>query len=191
MIGLTRREVLRGGALASTAVLAGCNDSMNTASITDSSDAMSERRALDYIRPCSAQITEQFNPDDDAHIDIGPLTFANVLDYLPTIDVASGGKSVKARLIIDPGTGVTLTVPEAEREHVALDYNQTNWYTNGTPLDTAQQTVRFEACESDTPRQYNGGIVVTSSRCVTLEVGIDGETSPRKAVLPVGTKCES
>lgn len=184
----SRREILHSVGLGGVALLAGCNSLSDEAppSANPATDVVSNP---DYVRPCTERITGPFEPGD-SDVAVGPLTFANVLKHMPAKDITPGGESVKARVVIDPGTVVTLVVPEAERGHVALDYNWNDWYSDGTPLENAQRAVRFEACGSDEPRQYNGGIVVTDPRCVTLHVWVRGENAPRNAVLPVGGRCE-
>lgn len=194
MVTRTRREVLRIAGIGIAISLTGCrglsidSPSTDTPPPTETPEAASNP---DYVRPCDERIWGSFDPDHDDHINVGPLTFALVRTYMPTFDnFAPEGTSVKARIAIEPGIVVTLVVPEAQREHVALDYNWNNWYTNGDPLDTAQRSVRFEACGSDSLRQYNGGIVVTDPRCATVEVWVEGENVPRQAALPVGTECK-
>jgi hypothetical protein len=180
MVTHSRREVLRGAGLGTVAVLSGCSGLTGQFTSPDRATSTPKSQSPASV-PCSEQIWGEFDPDHADHITIGPLTFARVRRRLPTVDIESGGETVKARVVIDPGTVVTLVVPEADREHVALDY--------GANTEFRGQPVRFEACGSDTPRQYNGGIFVTDPRCVTLGVFVEGENTPRKAVLPVGTTC--
>lgn len=189
---LTRREVLRSTGLGAAVSLAGCSGLAGDFTATETpGPTPQDVSEPDYVRPCDERIYGSFTPDHDSHVDVGPLTFGLVLNYMPTFDrFTDGGTSVKARVVIDPGAVVTLVVPEAAREHVGLNYNWNDWYDDGDPLDTTQRAVRFEACGSGTRRQYNGGVVVTGPRCVTLDVWAEGENAPREAILPVGTECE-
>lgn len=192
MSPLTRRNVLRSTGVGTAVSLAGC--SSLTAEFTASETPTStpkEPPDPDYVRPCDERISGQFTPGHESHIDVGPLTFALVLNYMPTFDdFTPGGTSVKARVVVQPEAVVTLVVPEREREDVALNYNWNDRYRNGDPLEDAQRSVRFAACGSDSPRQYNGGVVVTGPRCVVLEVWVQGENAPREVRPPVGTECE-
>lgn len=185
----SRREILHGAGLGAAVALAGCGGLAGDATAPETEVTAPESvSSPDYVRPCDERISGPFELDE-SDVVVWPLTFANVLKYMPEEEITQGGESVKARVVVDPGTVVTLAVPEADGEHVALDYNWNDWYGDGAPLDDAQRSVRFEASGSEKPRQYNGGVVVTGPRCVTLDVWVEGEDAPREAVLPVGTEC--
>lgn len=183
MESLSRRAVLRWMGLGTAVVLAGCG------SLPSPFTSSPPPETPDYVRPCSERLSGSFVPDD-ADIVVGPVTFATTRSLLRTASVNPNGMRASLPLAIAPGPAVTLVVPEADREHVALNYNPQTRYTVGAPLETAQQSVRFAACGAETPRQYNGGIIVAGARCVTLDVWIDGKDTPRKALLPFGTSCD-
>lgn len=195
MTTLTRRALLCSTGLGVAVSLTGCNGLPTAGTPTESPQMTTPTSESnpDYVRPCDERVWGgPFDRNNEDYLNIGPVTLAKV-DNLPLFDASepsSGGTSVKVLIVIDPGSVVTLVVPQAQRENVALDYNWHNWYGAGDPLHTAQWAVRFEACGSETPRQYNGGIIVTGPRCVTLDVWVDDANNPRKAMLPFGTECE-
>jgi hypothetical protein len=92
----------------------------------------------------------------------------------------------KTLLLARAGSVVTLSVPRAERRHVALTYRPSDWkvpYARGYRLQDGEASVMFRACAASEPSfvlgrkrpvgrwtEFNGGFIVAGARCVTLHV---------------------
>jgi hypothetical protein len=123
---------------------------------------------------------------------VGPLAIRNarpVLAYAPTV---SGNKVI---LSVKGGHRVTLEVPPAAREDVAIGFGLTgNYYWTSAP-----RAVRFIACrrgELAGRGRFDGWPVTSwvgflharSPRCVPLLVWVDNATNPRRTLVRFGVR---
>jgi hypothetical protein len=129
---------------------------------------------------------------------VGPLAFV-ALGYAATQPAADfrrrGGhyQGLKALAVVEAGTTVTLTVPAAERRHLALLYDPAAWTgDNRYRLGDGDTAVTFRSCPPEqTPpgadgTQFNGGFLVAGARCATLEVATPGWRAPRRVTVSFG-----
>lgn len=90
-------------------------------------------------------------------------------------------------------SAVTLTVPAAERRHLALLYDPAAWKAdNRYRLADGDTAVTFRSCPPEqTPpgtdgTQFNGGFLVAGPRCATLEVSTPAWRTPRQVTVSFG-----
>jgi hypothetical protein len=191
---MNRRAFLLGTA-GTALILAGCSQIGGSSNETPATPAETaepmSRPALvaepdsvvgcaDQIYPASGDFTRE-----TSDIVVGPLAFPVILQYAPTWAFKSHPDGIKARIVLERATVVTLVVPEPDRDHVGLAYGPIG--LDSVSVADAYRSVRFEACDGQRT-QWSGELIVTASRCVTLDVWIDHEPRPRTVDIPVGTK---
>jgi hypothetical protein len=128
----------------------------------------------------------------------GPLAFAALRDAAtqPAADFRRRGgyyQGIKALAVVAAGATVTVTVPVAERRHLALLYDPAAWREDGRyRLADGDTAVTFRSCPpAQTPlgaggTQFNGGFLVDGPRCATLEVATPAWTAPRRVTVSFG-----
>jgi hypothetical protein len=201
---MNRRAFLVGIAGAAT-LLAGCNqmgtsDSETTGTLADTpaqtptnSTTASTATATanlvsnpDIVRSCGTSVSASAFDDNrnTESIRAGPLIFVDAEQWLSSKAIVNDLWVVKLPAFVKAGAVVTLVVPEAERKHVALNYEGNTI----SSLKDGQLSVRFKSCDSVELTAFPGGIVTTGSQRVSLTVWINGEEEPRDVTLPVGAR---
>jgi hypothetical protein len=98
---------------------------------------------------------------------------------------------IKVLAVVDPGARVTLAVPEAERQRLALLYDFGPGPSRDLRFSDGTSSVRFRACSRSgrypgRETQFNGGFFVRDAHCAAIEVWTEGRTNPRRRWLPFG-----
>jgi hypothetical protein len=176
-------------------------------STTGSSPASSEGTALrpgthprGVILDCSVRSEADFGPafSDPSNLVVGPLALVGGAEPSSAATIlAHGGQ--KYPLLVKAGHTVTVRLPRGARRTAGLAYGP---FPEGRlQLGDAHDTITFVACRPDEasgssaggPVTFWSGFVMTRAPdCVPLDVYVDDEASPRRAVVPVGPgPCES
>lgn len=108
----------------------------------------------------------------------------------------------KTLLLARAGSAATLSVPRAERRHIALTYRPSDWkipYARGYRLADGEASVTFRACRASEPSfvpgrngpvgrwtEFNGGFIVAGARCVTLHVHAGRRVIPLRLSFGAG-----
>jgi hypothetical protein len=136
----------------------------------------------------------------------GPLAFAGLKLWAtrPARDfqVYRGGrvKAHKLGVEVDPGATATVTVPPAERGHLALAYGELPDAVPTTSPDgftllriaDANHQVTFRACRPEPPpfdrdpTVFPGYLLVAGARCAALAVSSPGRPRPRRVTVSFG-----
>jgi hypothetical protein len=152
-----------------------------------------------FVRTCESSVYGDLGGGWRAQsVVVGPLAFV-ALRYAATQPAADfrrrGGRyqGLKALAVVAAGATVTLTVPAAERRHLALLYDPAAWKEdNRYRLDEGDTAVTFQSCPPEqTPpgadgTQFNGGFLVAGPRCATLEVATPAWRTPRRVTVSFG-----
>lgn len=120
---------------------------------------------------------------------VGPLAIRRARPTLAYAPIVSGNKVI---LSVKGGHRVTLEVPPAAREDVAIGFGLTQ---NGDWVLNAPRAVRFTACRrGERSGRFDGWpvtswvgfLLATSPRCVPLLVWVDDSPNPRRTVIRFG-----
>jgi hypothetical protein len=135
---------------------------------------------------------------------VGPLALVVLQDAAtqPASDFRrrdSSYQGLKALAVVEAGAIVTVTVPAAERRHLALLYDPATWREdNRYRIADGDTAVTFRSCPpAQTPpgaggTQFNGGFLVAGPRCATLEVSTPAWKAPRRVTVSFGAgRCRS
>ena len=98
---------------------------------------------------------------------------------------------IKVLAVVDAGAGVTLAVPEAERQRLSLLYDFGPGPSRDLRFSDGTSSVRFRACARSgrypgRETQFNGGFFVRGAHCAAIEIWTEGRTNPRRRWLPFG-----
>jgi hypothetical protein len=152
-----------------------------------------------FVRTCESSVNGDLGGGWRAQsVVVGPLAFV-ALRHAATQPAADfrrrGGhyQGLKALAVVAAGTTVTLTVPAAERRHLALLYDPAAWKeSNQYRLGDGDTAVTFQSCPPEqTPpgadgTQFNGGFLAAGARCATLEVSTPAWRTPRRVTVSFG-----
>jgi hypothetical protein len=152
-----------------------------------------------FVRTCEASVYGDLGGGWRAQsVVVGPLAFV-ALRYAarqPAADFRRRGgryQGLKVLAVVEAGATVTLTVPPAERRHLALLYDPAAWREdNRYRIGDGDTAVTFQSCPPEqTPAgadgtQFNGGLLVAGSRCATLEVSTPEWSRPRRVTVSFG-----
>jgi hypothetical protein len=129
---------------------------------------------------------------DPSNLVVGPLLLIGGTE--PTAEatiLAHGGQ--KYPLLVKAGHSVTVELPGRVRETAGLAYGP---FSEGrVRVRDAHDTITFVACRSDEPSGstaggpvtfWSGFLLTRVPDCVPLNVYVDDEVLPRRAVVPVG-----
>jgi hypothetical protein len=129
---------------------------------------------------------------------VGPLAFVALRDAAtqPASDFRRRDgryQGLKALAVVEAGAIVTVTVPAAERRHLALLYDPAAWREdNRYRIADGDTAVTFRSCPpAQTPpgaggTQFNGGFLVDGPRCATLEVSTPAWKAPWRVTVSFG-----
>ena len=93
----------------------------------------------------------------------------------------------KVLAVIEPGAVVTVVVPEAERQHLSLLYNPSNWTNNNLySLSDGDGATTFVACTQERETQFNGAFIVAGARCAALDLYIGERLEPIRVTASFG-----
>jgi hypothetical protein len=157
------------------------------------------RSARPFVRTCESSVYGDLGDGwRKQSVVVGPLAFV-ALRYAATQPSADfrrrGGhyQGLKVLAVVEAGATVTLTVPAAERRHLALLYDPAAWKEdNRYRLGDGDTAVTFQSCPPEqTPpgadgTQFNGGFLVAGARCATLEVATPAWRTPRRVTVSFG-----
>jgi hypothetical protein len=152
-----------------------------------------------FVRTCESSVYGDLGDGWRAQsVVVGPLAFV-ALRYAATQPAADfrrrggGYQGLKALAVVAAGATVTLTVPPAERRHLALLYDPAAWKEdNHYRLGDGDTAVTFQSCPPEqTPpgadgTQFNGGFLVAGARCATLEVSTPAWRAPWRVTVSFG-----
>jgi hypothetical protein len=114
---------------------------------------------------------------------------------LPQTRGVHGGYPVlEAIVTLEAAATVVLSVPPAERGYIALVYDKSKFRDDGLyQVRNLDSVVRFEACRDRAFNhgisQFDGGIVLASRRCFSLDFWVAGDKRRITRRLPVGGNC--
>jgi hypothetical protein len=153
-----------------------------------------------FVRACGTEVYGALGPParwQPHSVVVGALAFDGI-GYAQDLSARgirrayrSGQGAFKTIVLVRRGRQVTVSVPTGERGHVALSYDPAA--RSAQTVAHGEQAVVFRACPSSgggsqmwaRATQFNGGIIVDGSRCVRLEVRVDG--GPARGVrVPFG-----
>jgi hypothetical protein len=86
----------------------------------------------------------------------------------------------KALVVVNPGSSVTIVIPDEQRGRASLFYDPRRSPTNNTSVSDGMSTVTFQAC-ADRRTQFAGGFIVESGVSdfrVTISAGSQTRTVP-------------
>jgi hypothetical protein len=152
-----------------------------------------------FVRACESSVYGDLGGGWRAQsVVAGPIAFV-ALRHAATQPAADfrrrggGYQGLKALAVVEAGTTVTLTVPAAERRHLALLYDPAGWKEdNRYRLGDGDTAVTFRSCPPEqTPpgaggTQFNGGFLVAGARCAVLEVSTPAWRTPRRVAVSFG-----
>jgi hypothetical protein len=158
------------------------------------------------VRTCESSVYGELEPGwrRDSVV-AGPLAFVSLRQAATwpadQLRKRSGGyPGQKVLAVVETGATVTVTVPAAERRHLALLYDPSAWAPGDNLYQVADgdPVVTFEGCRAgESPygadtTQFNGGFVVVGARCATLEVSTPTSSRPRRVPISFGAgRCRS
>jgi hypothetical protein len=152
-----------------------------------------------FVRTCESSVDGDLGDGWRARsVVAGPLALV-ALRHAATQPAADfrrrggGYQGLKVLAVVEAGATVTLTVPTAERRHLALLYDPAAWNEdNRYRLGDGDTAVTFQACPpAQTPpgaggTQFNGGFLVAGARCAALEVSTPAWRTPRRVTVSFG-----
>jgi hypothetical protein len=155
--------------------------------------------AAGFVRTCESSVYGELGDGwrRDSVI-AGPLAFVALREAArgPAGEFrrrGSGYPGQKVLVVVEAGATVTVTVPAAERRHLALLYDPASWNErNSYRIADGQPAVTFQACPAEQQpagadgTQFNGGFVVAGPRCATLEVSTPAAPTPRRVAVSFG-----
>jgi len=154
----------------------------------------------EVVRGCGTAQGGRLDPDwqRDA-VTVGPLSFY-AFEPFPTsgrffLPVRPGHyRPFKVLALVKTGAVVTVVVPETDRQHVSLVYDQKvrpQVPRTGMRVRDGHYSVVFGACRGvhQENTQFGGGFVVAGPRCSRLEIFVVGEHGSRDLRLPLGRSC--
>jgi hypothetical protein len=170
--------------------------SKQTASLTTTpttSRATARERPRGVVEDCST--TPGWGRRDEftsrQNLIVGPLALRSAGVMLEYADNVGGNKLF---VHVRGGHRATIELSPSTREDAGLVFGP--YPNNDASLGTARRVVRFIACrrgERSEPRfdgwpvtSWVGFLLASSPRCVPLLVWVDGEPSPRRAVIRFG-----
>lgn len=117
-------------------------------------------------------------------IELGPLWLWHVG---PPGAGGSSDRSVKTIAVLDPGTTVTLVVPNAYRDRVSHLFDASMWNSSGSyRIAEGGTAVKFLPCESESA-QFVGGFIFQGDPCVELNVTV-GDADPFTATVSLSNE---
>lgn len=134
---------------------------------------------------------------DPGNLVAGPFVLVGAA-RLTTAEVLASYDGQKFPVLVRAGNRVTVRVPDDVRDYVSLGYGplpQGNVeYADGHPA------VTFTACRPGGPSSssagagkpvtfWSGFVFATRPACAPLDVYVDGESSPRRIEIPLGSPC--
>jgi hypothetical protein len=170
------------------------------AASSDGTTLRSRTHPRGVILDCAVRSEADFGPafSDPGNLVVGPLALVGGAEPSSAATIlAHDGQ--KYPLLVKAGHTVTVRLPRDARRTAGLAYGP---FPEGrVQLRDAHDTITFVACRPDEasgssaggPVTFWSGFVLTRAPdCVPLDVYVDDEASPRRAVVPVGPgPCES
>jgi hypothetical protein len=187
--------VLRSTAIASIAVATSAAAALAASGgpETAAPSKQTGERPRGVIEDCSTQSLARF-PGAFAkprNLVVGPLVLTGA-GGTPAFSSSFGGN--KFPLLVRAGHRVTVELSRRTRRVAGLAYGPLP--QGKVRLRDAHRVVTFVACRRDHDSQsdvdgrpvtfWSGGVLARSPRCVPLLVWVDGERSPRRAVIRLG-----
>lgn len=129
---------------------------------------------------------------DPGNLVVGPLLLVGGAEPTsPAVILAHDGQ--KYPLLVKAGHTVTVQLPRGARRTAGLAYGPLP--EGRVRLSDAHDAITFIACRPDEPSGssaggpvtfWSGFVMTRAPDCVPLNVYVDDEPSPRRAVVPVG-----
>jgi hypothetical protein len=152
-----------------------------------------------FVRTCESSVYGDLGDGwRTRSVVVGPLAFVALRDAAtqPASDFRRRDgryQGLKALAVVEAGAIVTVTVPAAERRHLALLYDPAAWREdNRYRIADGDTAVTFRSCPpAQTPpgaggTQFNGGFLVDGPRCATLEVSTPAWKAPWRVTVSFG-----
>lgn len=154
------------------------------------------------VRACGTRVVGGSTVPHDADVRVGSLVLGNARQYevsapdafAPTDDGTYRGHKLLAK--VDGGARVLLVVPEHEVQSISLAYEarRVEDPDRGTrrtlTIAEGERAVLFEGCPAaQGAAEFDGGVFVAGSRCVDLDVFVDGGTQGERITLGFGVTC--
>jgi hypothetical protein len=160
--------------------------------VAASAVAASQGRPSGVVEDCSTQSVASFpgafsNP---RNMVIGPLVLTGAAGS-PAFSSSFHGN--KFPLLVQAGHRVTIALSRRTRRVAALAYGPLP--QGDVRVHDAHRVVKFIACRRDDGQSnadgqpvtfWSGGVLARSPRCVPLQVWVDAERRPRRAVIRLG-----
>jgi hypothetical protein len=165
-----------------------------TATGTSARGALAERPSGAAVN-CSTRSEARFPAaSDPSNVVVGPLVLVGAAYTPPEVVRKFGGNKFPA--LVRVGYRVTVAVSSRTRRMAGLAYGDLPG--GEVHLSDAQRVVTFTSCRRGGPSGstaggqpvtfWSGFILTASPRCVPLDVWVDDEPSPRRAMLRMGTR---
>jgi len=202
---VTYRPTVAGAAAAAAMLLlAACADDASTPRRAAAAPATAPRAAAPISRrpgaerareDCSTRSGASFpaafsNPDNAV---VGPLVLAGAAHTPADVVREFGGDKIMALVLA--GHRVRLALPRRARPGAGLGYGPLPEGVELSPRD-GHRVVTFVACRPGIPSGsdvdgrpvtfWSGFVLVSSPRCVPVDVWVDAEPTPRRIALPMG-----
>jgi hypothetical protein len=145
-----------------------------------------------FVRPCHSSVFGSLGPDWRADAtNEGRLHLLYPASYTDAGDRTfrhAPGKlvSLKILVVVDRGSGVTVSVPDDFRSSLALVYDP-RYFNRELRAGSGDVSVRFDPCDDSHTTQFNGAIAVATPGCYALVVSSNEGTA--RLPVPLGEAC--
>src|SRR5215216_4782969 len=191
-------------ATAAALMLAACDDSERDGTARPAAvrapaptpaQGMPRKRPGGVVENCSSRSEAGFPSafSDPANVVVGPLVLVGAADTPPETVREFGGDKIPA--LVRAGHRVTVALPRRVRPFAGLGYGPLPEGVELSPRD-GHRVVTFVACRPGIPSGsdvdgrpvtfWSGFVLVSSPRCVPVDVWVDAEPTPRRIALPMG-----
>lgn len=155
-----------------------------------------------FVRTCETSVYGDLGRgwrEDEKVVVIGPLAFLYPGGYANAprkwfIRHGAGYYSQKVLAVVDQGAVMTVAIASPATRVASLLYDPAGFEQGRYEVSDGERAVTFQACPKgdaligppNRATQFNGGFIVAGPRCVSLEVWVGNNRTPKYRVLSFG-----
>lgn len=145
---------------------------------------------VDCADTVSGQLASGWHSPRSGTVVAGPISWLYLRQNADRVAI-SKSRFVEALAVVEPGRGVTVSIPTGERGRLALDY------TDVAPrrrfyLSQGASSVTFRPCAGPAGKtQFEGGFIVARAQCAEVTIQPVGTATRFRRFIPLGRSCRA